>query len=395
MSMKKIFTLLFFSVLSFSVLFSQETDSITASYYKPTIQLDYLYGKIDNPIEIPQQTNSHYGKLSFLNKTGVQKQSFFSQYGSPEVGVSVIIGYLGNKEVLGSLFAFLPQWTYHVYAKKPVSFDVNIASGFAYISKPYHKISNPLNHTLGGHAASITDISSNVVFMLHQTMFLRAGVGMLLVTNGQSALPNHGIHDFTVRLGMIYKPGDLVGIKMPKRTVFANDSVWRKNIRLSYARHELGYTKQYPVDGPSYSIFSAAAYLSKQLSRINEVKFGIDYTYYNSYNTLIRFDKMYSHFKFFRASVISLQAGHEFLMHHFGLVTELGIKIHDPLYRNFFLQNDTSTGVWFKRFVTSRIGVEFYPYNSAFSGNKLSVGAYLKTNALQPDFIEYNMTYTF
>ena len=87
---------------------------------------------------------------------------------------------------------------------------------------------------------------------------------------------------------------------------------------------------------------------------------------------------MYSHFKFFRASVISLQGGHEFLMQHFGVVTELGVKIYDPLYRNFFLENDSSAGAWFKRFLTSRIGVEFYPYNSSFSGNKLSLGAFLK-----------------
>jgi len=381
--------------MSFSFLFSQKNDSSTVYHYKPSIHVDYLYGRVDNPLTVPGQTNSHYGKISLLNKTGVQEQSFFHRYGKPEVGVAFIVGYLGEKDVFGSLIAVLPQWTYHVYSEKSVGFDVNLGTGFAYISKPFDKVENTLNQAVGSHASSITDISSHVVFTLHPTMFLRAGVGLVFVTNGQAAIPNYGIHDLTVRLGMVYKPGDLVGLQMPKRKVFENDSIWRKNIRISYAVFYLKITKQYPVDGPTYSIFSAAAYVSKQLSHINEVQFGLNYTYYNSYYTLIQFDEMYSHFKFFRASVISLQGGHEFLMQHFGLVTEMGIKVYDPVYRNFFVQNNSSVGAWFKRYVTSRVGVEFYPYNSSFSGNKLSLGAFLKSNALQPDFIEYNVTYTF
>jgi hypothetical protein len=377
----------------FTTSFSQENDSVSA-YFKPVIHLEYLYGRVDNPVKIEDHANSQYGKISILNETGRQENSYFKHYKNPFVGISFLVGYLGNKDVFGSTIGIYPQWTYHFIQKKSLSWDINLGSGFAFFTRPFDKVTNPDNKLIGSHFSNITDISTSVVFRFHPKILVRTGVGLIHVSNGHTAIPNIGLNDLTVRLGMIYKPGELVGLKMPKPQRYEQDSIWRKSIGVSVGRHELAYTT-YPVDGPTYHIYSVMGYISKQVSPINEIKFGINYSYYRGYHTLIVHDEMYDYFKFFRSSVISLQIGHEFLMNHFGFVTDIGLKVVDPIYRNFFLKYDETPSGWFKQYVTGRLGFEIYPYKNAFSGKKLSLGMYIKTNLFQADFVEYNMTYTF
>lgn len=391
----KLIALLILLSFAQSVLAQNDSISSPSSYFfQPTIQVDYLYGQVNDPNELEGINNSHYGKISLLNKTGNQPGSFFKRYGSPQVGLSFLVGYLGKRDVYGSVIGVYPTWSYHFKEENSLSFDVTLGSGLAFFSRPFNKIDNPDNLLIGSHVTNITDISTHLVFRFHPNVFIRTGIGLVHASNAHTAIPNIGLDDITVRLGMVYKPGVLTGLEMPKRKSVAPDTLWRKNIRVLYGRHELAFT-QHPVDGPSYTIFGLAGYVSKQLSPINEFQFGLSYVYYNSYHTLISFDEMYSHFKFIRSSVISLHVAHEFLIHHFGFVTDFGLKIYDPIYRNFFLAHDESITGWFKHYVGGRVGFEFYPYNTAFSAEKLSLGAYLKTNLFQADYLEFNITYTF
>ncbi|MFO7869185.1 MAG: acyloxyacyl hydrolase [Bacteroidales bacterium] len=389
------------NILLFSIIFllhnvcnyaiAQEENTV---FYQPVIQLEYMTGKVDNPVPVENLNNSQYGKISVLNTTGLQENSYFKNYKDPYVGISFLAGYLGKKDVFGSVIGVYPQWNYHFLDNNAISWDINLGTGFAFFSTPYDKITNPENELIGSYVSNITDVSTNLVFRFNKKFHIKTGVGLIHVSNGHTKIPNVGLDDFTVRLGMMYKPGKLVGLEMPKPKVFSQDTLWRKNLSIHIGRHKLAYSR-YPVDGPSYTIYGFSGYISRQLSLINEIQFGLKYLYYRSYHTLIDIDEMYDYFKFFRSSVISLQVGHEFLLNHVGFVTDVGIKIYDPIYRDFFLKHDNTTSGWFKQYLTGKMGFEIYPYKNAFSGKKLSIGMFLKTNLFQADFVEYNMTYTF
>ncbi len=224
-------------------------------------------------------------------------------------------------------------------------------------------------------------------------LFIRAGAGVHHFSNGHTAMPNIGVNDLSVRLGLVYKPGALVGMEMPTRRRFVGDSVWRKNFTFTYGRHELAHSI-YPVDGPTYNVFGLGLGLSRQFGYIHEFYCGASITYYDSYHTWIVRDELYSHFKYFRASTIALHAGHEFLLQHFGFVTDVGIKLHDPIVRNYLLPDKTVMNT-LKKIFAFKAGLEVYPYKNAFSGQKLSLGMYIKTNFIQADFVEFNTTFTF
>jgi len=186
----------------------------------------------------------------------------------------------------------------------------------------------------------------------------------------------------------------LANIHVPTRTLGKQDSVWRKSISVSLGRHKLGYAT-YPTDGPTYNIYKVSGYMHKQFAKIHEIQFGLSLTYYDSYYTFIRFEDYYEYFKLPKSTVTTAHVAHEFLFKKFGFVTDLGIKIFDPFYRDFFITEEKKNAIWSNGLITSKIGFEFYPFNTAFSGKKLSMGMFIKTNLAQADFVEYNLTYSF
>ena len=134
-------------------------------------------------------------------------------------------------------------------------------------------------------------------------------------------------------------------------------------------------------------------YFSKRLSKINEVKFGSTISYYQSYYTFIHLTDYYNHLQHLASTVVALQIGHEFLINRFGFDTDLGIKVVDPFYRDYFLERDNS--LWYKSVFAPKVGFKFYPIWNSYDKQRLALGMYIKTNGLQADFVEYSLSYSF
>ena len=379
------------SILLIGVLQAQE---IKDNPINPSFQLNYLYGDVKNPIDIPNQNNAHFVQLSVMNQTGLYPESYLSLYKKPEIGFTALYGYLGKKDVLGSVLSVYPTWQYTFFSDKSIGGNIKLGSGFAYFTTPYNKISNPDNLLIGSHISNITEISPNIWFKFAPGAFVQTGVSFLHFSNGHTSIPNIGLNDVTVKLGVIYRPGSLVGLETKKRVAIKPDSIWRKSIAIALGRHELAYST-YPVDGPTYNIYKVSGYVTKQFRTIHEFQLGFSVAFFDSYYSFIKYEDYYKHFKPVLSTQTSLHIGHEFLLQKFGFVTELGIKILDPFYRDEFMKNEVGFNQFTKNYLSSRVGFKYYPFTKAFAGEKIAIGMFIKTNFAQADFVEYNLSYTF
>ena len=191
-------------------------------------------------------------------------------------------------------------------------------------------------------------------------------------------------------MGLIYKPGEFSKFSAKPRIVTPSDSSnsLHKQLEFSFGRHELAYSTL-PFDGPSYSIFKLGCYATKRLQRIHEVKVGLAAVFYNSYFTQMRFERA-DGFKFLQATQTKLVAGHEFLMRRFGFVSDIGITITDPFYRQEILQKKSFGDHWFNSYLSARLGLKCYVLRNSFSTRKIALGMFLNTHGATADYLEFS-----
>ncbi len=358
----------------------------------PHFSLDYLHGSVIKANDIPDKNGSNYIQLSFTTNTGTQSGSFFNWYRKPQVGFTGLVGFLGQKDILGNVYAFYPTWNYSLFNEKSIGLNIKLGTGFAWFSKPYDKFDNTQNTLIGSHLTNATEIGLDVWFKFLPQWKIEAGSSFLHFSNGHMAIPNIGLNDITAKIGVIYSPGTLQGTTTKTKHLPSVDTSWKKSIAISLGRHELAYST-YPTDGPSYNIYKIYAGVSKTLTNINEIQFGISAAYYESFHTFIHLTDYYNHFQYLASTVWSLHVAHEFLINRFGFVTDLGIKVIDPFYRSYFLEKDGS--LWYKAVFAPRIGFKFYPVWNSFASQRLAMGLFVQTNCGQADFVEYSLSYTF
>ena len=370
----------------------QSEDMNERGLVTPQFSANFLHGNVLNANDIEGKNGSNYIQLTATMNTGTQTGSFYNNFKKPQVGITVLGGFLGKKDVLGSTIALYPTWRYTFLERNTIGINLRFGTGLAWFTKPYNKFDNPENLLVGSHLTNATEIGLNLWFRFLPQWKIEAGSSFLHFSNGHTAIPNYGLNDVTARIGVLYEPGTLTGKTTRHRSVPTMDAGWKKSIGVSLGRHELAHST-YPTDGPSYNVYKLSGYMFQRLTPINEVHFGVSVTYYESYYTFIHLTDYYSHFQRIMASVLTLHVGHEFLINRFGFDTDLGIKVLDPFYRSYFLEHDSS--LWYKAIFAPRVGVKFYPIWNAYSPQKLALGMYIKTNGVQADYVEYSMSFTF
>ena len=367
-------------------------ESSTGGTITPHFSLDFLHGNVLKAKEIANKNGSNYIQLSGTLNTGTQPGSFYNWYYKPQIGFSGLVGFLGQKDVLGSVYAFYPTWNYSLLNEQTIGIQIKLGTGFAWFSKPYDKFDNPENELIGSHINNITEIGLELWFRFLPEWQMEVGSSFLHFSNGHTAIPNMGLNDITAKIGVTYSPGTLQGSGTKVKELPLNDTRWKKTIAASLGRHELAYSV-YPTDGPNYNIYKLYMGVSKRVTNINEVQFGVSTSFYDSYYTFIHLTDYYNHLQILGATEWSLHVGHEFLINRFGFVTDMGIKVFDPFYRSYFLKKDPS--LWYKAVFAPRVGFKFYPIWNSFDSQNIAIGMFLKTNCGQADFVEYSLSYTF
>ncbi len=359
-------------------------------------ETNFYTGKIvNNYPNFPKNKTSFLCELGFYTLTnGLKDWQEFYKY--PQVGVSLIYGYFGNKDVLGENISLLPSISFFLKRNSSLYYQLKLGMGFAFFNRPYSLSDNAGNIVIGSHITNISTMSLNTCKNINKNMTISGGISVFHFSNGHYQLPNVGLNLPCVNISFKYLPQ-----QMPEKFFQqTNKNILKKTLLNIYAGvgfHEFGSSVR-PTNGPKYPVYIGSIYLSKRYNTVSNVQAGIYTNYYTSFYDYIINQEFYSTKQHLKSYTLVAFLGHEYLLGRVGFVIQGGIYAYNPFKRDFVnLDGEKiSTATKLKLLNTNKLGMQYYFKNPIKSSkNKLFVGMFIKANLGQADFFEMGAGYTF
>ncbi|MBK8807826.1 MAG: acyloxyacyl hydrolase [Bacteroidales bacterium] len=149
---------------------------------------------------------SHYAEFGFLWQTNGKKQ-WHHDYHFPEVGFGLAIGNHGNDTIYGNSIAVYPIWRYRIFERKYFKMSARLAIGLAYFFNPYNRLENPYNYLIGSRINNYTSFGLLFHFTPHKNISINAGANLFHYSAAHALIPNLGLNDMPLTLGISYKIG--------------------------------------------------------------------------------------------------------------------------------------------------------------------------------------------
>ncbi len=316
-------------------------------------------------------------------------------YGYPDVGLNFIFGNIGNKKVLGNEASLLPEMSFRQKLTGRWHLSESVGMGISYFNKPYNQVENPENIIIGSHVTFCALAAVNFEYQLNKNFIFNIRPCLYHSSNSHSALPNVGLNLPLIGAGLRYTPVSNSSVRTPD-TTFIYDKKIHFNIRFGLAMNEQGGATG-PANGPKYPIYLASLFLTKNFSTVNKVHAGLEGWYNTGVYDYITSQDFYDDNEKIKSTAFALILGHEFLMGHFSFVTQGGIYLYNPFYKEKLRQEQTTSfKAKLKTIILARIGYQFYLFDATLKQHhNLYAGIYIKTNLGQADFLDTSIGYTF
>lgn len=147
-------------------------------------------------------------ELNYVFQTNGCK-TWHKEYKFPEVGFCLVHMDLGNPEQLGNMEAIYPYANIRLNKlSNRVALNLRLATGVAYITKPFDRLTNHQNKAIGSHVNAFVNIRFSTTTMLSSAWRLNAGFGLSHASNGAYSSPNLGLNIASINLGLGYHFGN-------------------------------------------------------------------------------------------------------------------------------------------------------------------------------------------
>ena len=392
--MKYKFILKYYCLLSF-VIFLQITNGQNAPGNSQNLIIENRFhsGKIvKNYPSFPERSLSWIYEFN-LSKQTTGENSWHVNYGYPRIGLSVFCGSLGNTDILGNVTGLVPNMNLHLIKGKNWQTRMTLGCGFAYFQKPYDSVNNAENILIGSKITNYSFATLSFNRKINQRLVFTSGISAMHCSNGHYQVPNLGMNIIAVSMGLKYFPRKIpVFEPEPKSMKPENDL--KLNFRTSLGVHEFARTLG-PVGGPKYSVYCGSVFLSKRFGWISNVHAGFTGKYYTNFYEFITENNFYEDKHHLKSTVITFFLAHEFMIDRFSLLTQGGIDLHNPFFKDYDkLENIKMTTFRFlETYISTRLGFQYYllPINNRFN---IYTGIYIKANFGQADFIAANIGFS-
>ena len=197
-------------------------------------------------------------------------------------------------------------------------------------------------------------------------MEFKLGLGLTHFSNGAFEVPNSGINNFFMVLGLSQKrmgssPGFDTLVNFPKNEFSKGLSY--------YTSCSIAWVEKLPVDGPKYAVYHLHNRLAYRNNRKTSLLLGIDFAFNNANAQKIRERPEFGP----REGRLGLVLGHELHISKWSLLTEFGYDL---------IKQQTINPNLFQRY-----GFKYYPTK------RLSAGIYLKVHISKAECIEWAIGY--
>lgn len=186
--------------------------TIIGSNYLPA-QSEYTSTLVYGPSKLlkhSKKSTFSTPEYTYLCQASITKQTNGTQlwhryWNHPVVGLHAIYLNFGDDRVLGSASGALYSIRFKVAGQKKFNFGLQLGAGLSYLTKPYNKITNPLNNAIGSHWNNITQLTLQTETLLAKKWYLMYGLHFTHFSNARTSTPNSGINTSGMTLGLGYK----------------------------------------------------------------------------------------------------------------------------------------------------------------------------------------------
>ena len=251
----------------------------------------------------------------------------------PRLGASLAYYNFGNPDVLGNAYSLLFYAEPFLSAHKSFSLSFRLGGGFAYLTQPYHTVTNPEN--LFYSTAISFPLAANLManYKISETLLLRAGATYQHISNGGLNQPNKGINFPTFSAGVDYS---LRPAPFPERAAEGGPAVTKDR---RYFLAVFGSFTDNPVKPEEHlPLLGGMLKGSQQLSRLSAFTLGAEWVADYALREKIRESGQDTDFQ--RGALL---LGHDLVIGRARLSQELGIYLYapfttpDPVYQRYGL----------------------------------------------------------
>lgn len=387
-NIKSWYLVLLFTLFVPIMIFGQKKNSAVKSSF--FVEPVFLTGKIlDIYPDFPERSAAFFTGVNF-GWQSAGRQWWNKYYKFPQTGVLLSYGYLGNKDVLGSNISVIPNISFKLAGKGKLSLELLFGMGFSYFDKPYDIVGNPDNIVIGSHITNITTLSVNGIYKASKKLEIVFGAGAQHYSNGHIQIPNVGANIPFANAGVKFFIDENNAEFHSQDSLINFDKKIKFVLSAGMGMHEFA-SPTIPVGGPKYPVYVASAFLTKRLSVITNLVFGLQSNYYVSYYDFITSNSFYNDNGRLKSIRLIAFGGVEMIMGRFGFLLHLGLNVYNPFYNDLQELNENTTGFknFTKRYISSKLGAQYYILNQVETTKlKPFIGLYLNGNAGQADFVE-------
>lgn len=296
-------------------------------------------------------------------------------FGYPRVGVSAWMQDFGNREVLGRSWSIHPFLDFNLLYWESLRLRARLAYGFTWVDRIHHPDTNAINNAIGSNLNNITSLGLLGEWTLFQRLILRGGLTLTHNSNGRLRVPNLGLNTAKWRVGLGYmlRPAERLSTartsepELPRRVV-------------GVFRTALAFKEDKTAFGPQYPVYIVSAGIAKWLGPKSRLVGGYEYFYDQGVEAFNRNQEIPE--GLFKPNRHLIYAGHEFLIGHFGMMTQFFAYMDPPF------QSRDPWGV--------KLGPHYYFWHPVRHPDRnLFVGAYLKAHKAIADYAELMVGFTF
>lgn len=245
----------------------------------------------------------------------------------PTVGVGITYTYYDRQDY-GQSIGFYPNLELPLIRRSNWEWTLRFGMGLGYISKryaPYAPDYDTLNNAIGGHVNNFSLLASDLRWHLNEHWDLQGGINFTHMSSAKFRLPNLGINLLAAHIGVRYFP------VTAKPRIEARLLAPLPNRWLIQFRQGLAMSTGESRGSAATPVYLSALFVSKRYWSKNKVYAGIDYSYHESLYDFQRLQGIHPGSEKKYSWKSGVYAGHEFLYGRVGLVTQIGMYIHQAV----------------------------------------------------------------
>lgn len=339
------------------------------------------------------ESSVHYGKI--LKHTpkltfpvdnyswGFELNARFQTYGRkpwhslkryPLFGVSAMYFRLGDKDLLGSAFAIVPNLALIDIKRKHFDWRFQFGAGLGYLTQRFDLAKNPSYNAVGSKLNSAITFRLGGNYKVNSQWAIGADFTFTHFSNGGSQLPNFGVNVPAASIGLKYTPNPLTPSDYTRP-----DSIPRVKKRFGVSMHfDLAFRETIVPGGPRYPTYIGSLAATYMINAGNRFHLGIDYEFNKAVYVfgLHTFDFNTEEEARIGASRLMVFIGDEFHYGNWSTFLQLGYYLGDFSFLKLFP-------------IYNKLSIRYYLPPVGRPKTRFFAGVYLKSHLINAEYISF------